>query len=258
LLDPYWDELEGVGLGVAGLVQVASGTLVEAPNLSSSWLALPLRRYLENRWKKAVRVDNDAHVILLGEVVYGKAGGAEPVVLLTLGTGVGGAMMVGGRLVRGHNGMAGEWGHAVLVPDGAPCRCGRRGCVEAYLGRDGFLRQVAPWFQRTPLPARNGRLTFEELTRWADQKEPAALRAFEEYGTFLGRALVQVVHILDPELILIGGGLAHAAAHFLPSARTYVREHALGMDRRNLRIEPTTLFEDGGILGAVALFHLEA
>ncbi len=130
--------------------------------------------------------------------------------------------------------------------------------MEAYLGRDGFLRRVAPWFHHAVLPAGDGRLTFEQLTRWADQKEPEALRAFEEYGIFLGRALVQVVHIMDPELILIGGGLAHAASHFLPYARTYVREHSLGMDRRNLRIEPTTLFEDGGILGAVALFHMEA
>jgi len=257
VLDPYWDELEGIGLGVAGLIQVPSGTLVEAPNLPSAWLALPLRRYLEQQWGRPVRVDNDAHVILLGEVVYGAAGDADPVVLLTLGTGVGGALRIGGRLVRGRSGMAGEWGHVVLVPEGAPCGCGQRGCVEAYLGRDAFLRRVEPWFHRHPL-LQDQSLTFEQLTLWAQQREPLALRAFEEYGVFLGRAVVGVVHALDPELVLIGGGLAHAAAFFLPAARIYVREHVLGMDRRVLRLEPTTLHEDGGILGAVALFQGEA
>src|SRR5213076_531479 len=201
-----------IGIGIPGIVVPETGLV---KNANSIWLnGQPLARDLEQRLGRPIRVMNDADCFALSEATDGAAAGARVVFGVIIGTGVGGGIVVDGKCLPGANLIAGEWGHNPLpwlTPDeqpGPPCYCGKRGCVEAWLSGPGFERDHA---QRTGL-ALSGR----EIVRAAAAGDPGAAATLAQYEDRLARALTSLIHVLDPDVVVLGGGMSNIAG--LPEA----------------------------------------
>lgn len=216
-----------VGVAAAGFVDAEGERVRFAPHLP--WrdepLAANLGRRLADRLIGAVCVENDANSALWAETRFGVARKARDVVMLTLGTGIGGALLIGGTLHRGHNGMAGEFGHMQVVPDGLPCECGGRGCWEQYCSGRALARAAE---------AAGSRLMGPDLTVAAQTGDPAAVAAYAEVGRWLGVGTANVVAGLDPELVVVGGGVSAASELLLDPARTALAESLVGAGHRVL------------------------
>ena len=201
------DMVEGIGIGVPGAVD-KDGVVNRAVNLG--WDIVPLAEELGKLSGMKVKVGNDANVAALGEMWMGGAAGYRNVVLATLGTGVGGGIIIGGRIYDGMRGAGAELGHTLLVMDGEPCTCGRRGCWEAYSSATALIRQACQAAARHPdsLLARmadvNGKTVFDA----ADRGDETAQAVVDRYCDYLGAGLVNIVNALAPEVILIGGGIS--------------------------------------------------
>jgi len=243
-----------IGVAVPGPLNVHTGTVMAAPHVAA-WRAFPLRRHLEAALGRRVVVDNDANAWALGEFWQGAARGHRNVVLLTLGTGVGGGLIVDGKLVHGRSGMAAELGHAVVEPDGIPCDCGARGCLESYASASGIERMLVRRLgSRRKFPARYlddaGNFSARGLTRAARSGDRIALSTFESSGRYLGIALASFINIFNPDLIVIGGGVAGALPFMRRAMIAEVRDRAFAAIARETRIVRAALGPIGGVVGA--------
>jgi glucokinase len=227
-----------VGIGLPGPCDAAGRVARISINLPG-WRDVPLAAWLEARLGRRVVMGNDANGALLGEAWLGAARGVGDVLLLTLGTGVGGAVLLGGRLFTGHGGAAAEPGLIGVDPDGPVCRSGNRGSLEQFCSLGGLARL-------SPLDPR-------ELCRRADAGDTEALAVWEAYGRPLGVGLSSLLYVLTPELVLIGGGLSAASHHFLPAVWREVEERVLAVSREGLAIRRCALGNGAGRLGAVRL-----
>lgn len=232
-----------VGIGAAGFVDGTGTRVMFAPHLS--WRDEPLGARLGGRLKPPVVIDNDANTALWAEHRFGAAVGAQEVVLVTLGTGIGGAILINGHCYRGHGGMAGEFGHTRVVPGGRPCECGRTGCWEQYCSGKALAR-----FARDA-----GRdLVGPQLTAAAVAGDIVAQGAFVEVGRWLGIGLANIVAGLDPELIVVGGGVCAAGELLLGPARQALAATLVGAEHRVVPpIRIATLGPDAGMIGAADL-----
>ena len=248
-----------VGLGLPGLVDEA-GTLIFAPHLPAA-LGTAIGTVLAERVGGRVVADNDATCATYGEWQIGAAKGAADAVVLTLGTGIGAGLVVGGRLVRGAHGFAGEVGHVVFDPAGPPCPCGRQGCWERYAsgaGTERLARQAAAAGRLpTALDLAGGDLDSlrgEHVTAASRTGEPGALAVLADVGTWLGAGLANLVALLDPEVVVVGGGLADAGDALLDPARRALAERVPGgPDRPPVALRPAALGERAGAIGAALL-----
>lgn len=203
------------------------------------WLDVPLADWLEPLLERRVTCANDANCALVGERWHGAARGARDVLLLTLGTGVGGAVLLDGELFTGRGGAAAEPGLIGIQPDGPPCNSGNRGSLESYCSIAGLalLSPVEP----------------QELCRRAESGDPEALAVWEAYGRLLGTGISSLLYLFTPELVLLGGGLSAAAPLFLPALWQEVEQRVLAVSREGLRIERCALGNGAGRLGAARL-----
>jgi glucokinase len=203
------------------------------------WHDVPLADWLEPLLERRVTLANDANCALIGEHWRGAARDARDVVLLTLGTGVGGAVLLGGELFTGHRGAAAEPGLIGIDPDGPPCNSGNRGSLESFCSRRGFdrLSQLEP----------------AELCRRADGGDAEALAVWQAYGRLLGLGVCSLLYVFTPELVLIGGGLSGASAHFLPAIWAEVEQRVQPASREGLAIQRCSLGNGAGRLGAARL-----
>jgi glucokinase len=243
-----------IGVAVPGPLNVHTGTVMAAPHVAA-WRAFPLRRHLEADLGRRVVVDNDANAWALGEFWCGAARGHRNVVLLTLGTGVGGGLIVDGKLMHGRSGMAAELGHVVVEPDGIPCDCGARGCLESYASASGIERMLTRRLgSRRRFPAHyldpEGNFSVRGLTRAARSGDPVALKIFAASGHYLGMALASFINIFNPELIVIGGGVAGALPFMRRAMIAEVRDRAFAVMARETRIVRAALGPLGGVVGA--------
>jgi len=232
-----------VGIGAAGFVDASGTRVMFAPHLS--WRDEPLGERLQHRLGLPVVVDNDANAALWAEHRFGAARGADDVVLITLGTGIGGSILVAGHRYRGHGGMAGEFGHTRVVPDGRPCECGRTGCWEQYCSGKALAR-----FAREA-----GRdLAGPEITAAARAGDIVGQGAFAEIGRWLGVGLANIVAGLDPELIVVGGGVSAAGDLLLAPARRALAETLVAAEHREVpALRIAALGADAGMIGAADL-----
>src|SRR5260370_6106923 len=242
-----------VGVGIRGTVVPRTGLV---KNANSTWLnGRPLERDLEGRLGRPVRVMNDANCFALSEATDGAAAGAQVVFGVILGTGVGGGIVVDGRCLSGANLMAGEWGHNPLpwlTPDeqpGPPCYCGKRGCVETWLSGPGFERDHA---EHTGL-TRSGR----EIVGAAASGDPGAAATLARYHDRLGRALASLINVLDPAVVVLGGGMSNIAA--LPEATSaLLPRHVLAVcassDPVATRVVRAAHGDSSGVRGAAWLW----
>ncbi|MFO0017008.1 MAG: ROK family protein [Synechococcaceae cyanobacterium] len=236
-LDP--DRLaDRVGIGLPGPSDRQGRVARLAINLPD-WREVPLADWLEPELGRRVVLANDADCALLGEAWRGAARGFDDVLLLTLGTGVGGAVLIGGRLYRGHAGAAAEPGLICVNPDGPPCHSGNRGSLEQYCSLRGLAR-LSP-------------LAPEELSRRAAAGDGAAQAVWDRYGQWLGIGLSSLIYVLTPQRVLIGGGLSEAWEHFEPALRREVEQRVLAVSREGVEIRRCALGNAAGRLGAVRL-----
>jgi glucokinase len=271
-----------VGIGIAGLVDHKAGIVRVPPNLPG-WNGTPVKKTLEALTGLPVYCANDANVVALGEWLCGAGRRSRHMLCVTLGTGVGGGIVADGRLLTGANGAAGEIGHTAIFADGLPCRCGHNGCVERYVGA-GYLEDRARKRVRAQLKrlkdhknqtslfpglraagpslmleyARGdaARITTREIGRAARARDPLALALVEEVGDYLGTALANAVELLDPERIVIGGGVSGIGRPLLKAVRKSVFRRSQALPGRKLEIVFGELGIDAGIIGASRLRRL--
>ncbi len=249
---------QGVGLASAGLVDVRAGTVLFAANLG--WSDVPVRRLLEERLRLPVVVANDARAAALGEWRFGAGRGASDLVYITVGTGIGGGIVSAGRLLLGARGLAGEIGHVTVEPDGAPCACGGRGCLEALasgpaIARAALARIEAGQASTIPelLAGDLGQLTAQVVAHAALAGDELAKTVVHQAARYIGIALANLVHTLEPQIILIGGGVAQTGDLLFDAVRAAVRERTIAGLHEGVRIQPAALGDDAGALGAAAL-----
>jgi glucokinase len=201
-----------------------------------------------------VRVDNDVNAFALAEWLWGAGERSRDAVFLTVGTGIGGAIIAGGRLLRGSSGFAGELGHSTLVLGGIECPCGNHGCAERYVGSKGIMDAARrhPDFAEDSL-LRDEDLTPRALSLAADQGSKVGREVLAEAGRALGGLLVSLINTLNPERVVIGGGVAQAGTLLLDPARDHLTRHSLVARHSPPEILAAALGEQAGLLGAAAL-----
>ena len=232
-----------VGIGAAGFVDGAGRRVMFAPHLS--WRDEPLADRLQDRLGIGVVLDNDANVALRAEHLYGAARGYDNAVMITLGTGIGGALMIDGRVHRGRGGMAGEFGHMQVVPDGRPCECGRTGCWEQYCSGKALARFARDAGKDLQGPA------IDEAALAGDM---VACGAFDSVGGWLGVGLANVIAALDPEVIVIGGGVSAAGELLLAPGRRALAHRLVAAEQRDIPdVVVARLGPLAGVIGAADL-----
>ena len=214
-----WPNLATVGVGVPGLYDAASGVATFLPNLSPDWIDRPLVAPLRQRLGLPVSLINDARAFGLAELRLGAGRGCEVMVGIVLGSGVGGVVVMGGEVHFGHDGTGGEVGHQTLAPDGPPCTCGNRGCLEAFARADAVA-------------AACGTATAEDGVRAARAGDQRALTGLADVGRWLGIAIANLIVVLNPERVVLGGGVAGAGDLLLEPIRAEVRRrvHVTSLD----------------------------
>lgn len=249
----------GIGVGSPGPLDPYDGVILAAPNLG--WQNVPLKSILEERLGLPVIVGNDANAAALAEWRFGAGVGVRNLAYMTVSTGIGGGIISDGRLLLGHEGLAGEIGHACVEASGRPCKCGNIGCVEAYASgtsiairaveaiRDGRTSYIA-----SLVHGDLDGITSETVARAARAGDELACELIESAAFYIGVALVNVTHILAPQLILIGGGVAESGDLLFGTIRSTVHERAMPCMAQGVRIEKAALGSDVVMLGAIAMF----
>lgn len=232
-----WPGIESVGLGVPGLYDAQAGVTTFLPNLPPDWTGLPVAEPLAERLGLPVRLINDARAFGLAELRLGAARGCETMVGLTLGSGVGGVVVVNGGVHFGHAGTGGEVGHQTLLPDGPACTCGNRGCLEALTRADAVA-------------AACGTSTAEEAVRAAQAGEKRAVEGLVEIGHWLGIGIANLIVILTPDRVVLGGGVSGAGRLLLEPIRDEVRRRVSVTDLDAVEIVAAELGTWAGAIGA--------
>jgi len=250
--------IAGVGVAAAGFVDSAGERVMFAPHLP--WQGEPLKHLLEERLGCPIGLDNDANCAARAEARYGAARGATTALMVTMGTGIGGAVLLEGRVIRGANGMAGEFGHMQVVPDGQSCECGRRGCWEQYSSGNALVRHARALMVEQPsvlddmADGKPDLITGPMVTTAAEQGDLVAHRAFASVGHWLGVGVANLVAAFDPEVVVVGGGVSAAGDRLLEPARDALSRTLVGAEHRRVPgLVAAALGPRAGMIGAALL-----
>lgn len=254
-------EIDAVGLGAAGFIDDRRSVVLFAPNVD--WLDEPLKARIEAQVDVPVVVENDANAAAWGETKFGVAAQHDFVVFITVGTGIGGGIVINGELYRGRFGVGGEFGHYRVVPDGRPCGCGNHGCFEQYASGTALTRyareHAAEDLARAELLLSLGDGTPQgiqgaHVTEAALQGDPIAIDAFAEVGSWIGQGMSDITATLDPGAFVIGGGVSDAGDLILkPAAERYRAELSGHGHRPYAEVLLATLGSEAGLIGAADL-----
>jgi glucokinase len=257
--------VKAVGLALAGFVTPDRRGVRFAPHLA--WRDAPVADRMAERIGLPVVVEHDANAAALAERHFGAASGASSTVFIALGTGIGSALLVDGRLYRGAFGVAPELGHLRVVPDGRPCPCGKNGCWERYCSGTALATTAVELLARDPsrspvlrrlVAGDPGRVTGQRVATAAREGDPVACAAMDDLARWLGEGLALVADVFDPELVVIGGGVSGSAPLFLDEAREHYAAAVTGAGRRPLaRIRTAQLGEAAAVVGAAQLAREE-
>lgn len=231
----------GVGLGLPGPIDTDRGIVHFFPNIPG-WSSVPFAAILKKKISLPVFIDNDANVMALAEFKAGAAKGSRNAVCLTLGTGVGGGLILDGKLYRGSGYAAGEIGHMPLNEAGPKCNCGGSACLESYIGNRRILTRVKQVFGKD--------IPLEEVSRMANAGNARARRVWTDVGNKLGVSLAGIVNLLNPDCIVIGGGVAKAGRLLFDTVKKTIRERAMSVQAKIVKVVPAKLGYDAGLIGA--------
>jgi glucokinase len=264
LADRHGGPIVGVGVGAAGWFDQTGDTVLFSPHLA--WRNQPLRKELADRLQRPLWVGNDADAAAWAEYRYGAARGSSLMLMITLGTGIGGGIVIDGRLQRGSHGVAGEWGHMRVVPDGRLCACGNRGCWEQYASGNALGHTAREVAVSSPAAAADlldrvggdaSRITGEVVAQAASDGDPLAVELLCEVGTWLGQGIADMAAILDPDVVVIGGGVSVLGETILAPARDRLERALPGRGfRPGPRVVVAELGAQAGQVGAADLVRL--
>ncbi|MFH0796099.1 MAG: ROK family protein [Candidatus Omnitrophota bacterium] len=251
-------EVCGIGIGTPGLVD-SEGTVFLAPNLPE-WNNLPLAKIFHEKFNLPVKVENDVNTITWGEYLFGAGKGFRTIVCITLGTGLGGGVVVDGKLLRGGKYSAAELGHITINTRGARCGCGNKGCVEAYVGAGYIakrtikeLKKGAPSIIPELVKGDLKKITPKIVSMAYQKADKLAGRIWKEVGSDIGVMLADLVNVFNPEAIIIGGGVAQAGKLLFDAIEETIKIRAFPILSQGLKILPASLGPESGILAAAAL-----
>jgi len=234
----------GIGLGLPGPIDADKGLVHFFPNIPG-WKEVYLKKILEQKIKLPVFIDNDANLMALAESRLGAARGSHNAVCLTLGTGVGGGIIIDNKLYRGSTYAAGEIGHMPVNEKGPDCNCSGFACLEAYIGNKRLLQQAKAAFRRE--------ISLEELSGLAVKKNKKAVLIWERMGERLGLVLSGIVNLLNPDCIVIGGGVAGAGRILFDQVKETILSRAMVVQAKHVRVLKAKLGSHAGMIGAAIL-----
>ena len=257
-------DIIGVGVGAPGAVDIRSGTVHYLTNVPD-WSEVPLGNILKNKLGLLTFVDNDVNVMALGELFFGSGIGAKNMLCVTLGTGVGGGLILEGRLYRGSSYAAGEFGHVPINITGPRCNCGSWACVEAYVGNNYIVRDVITQIKngektliKKLVNGKLSKITPEIISRAARAGDRFAKEIWRDVGNKVGTGLAGVVNLLNVEKIVIGGGVAEAGKILFDSIKKTIAARAMKLPAKTVKVVKAKLRRDAGLIGAAALVLYEA
>ena len=253
------NKIAGIGLGSPGTLDVKNGIVNYANNLG--WENLHVADIFHEVLPYPVRLTNDANAASLGEAKYGAGKSYNSIIMLTLGTGVGGGIIIDGKLYEGNQGKGAELGHSVIVVDGEQCTCGRKGCLETYASATALIRETkkAMHFNKRSLMWKvcpdidlvSGKVAFEA----AKQGDKVAIDVLDNYIKYLGEGILNFCNIFRPNVIVLSGGIANAGDYLFDRVNTYVKDRYYGYKGTpEVKVVPAELGYDSGKIGAAALF----
>jgi glucokinase len=254
------ETVEAVGVSAAGFVDKARAMVVFAPNLA--WRDEPLKHLLEEELDLPVVVENDANAAAWGEFTFGAGEDVEDLLMLTVGTGVGGGVVIDGELVRGGFGMGAEVGHITMVPGGVMCGCGNLGCLESYGSGSALVRVsrelagVTPELAKGLVDRAGGdptRITGPLVTKAAQEGDAFAIARLAELGLWLGQGVATLTAVLDPNVVVIGGGVSEAGDLLLDPIRTSFEQHVTGRGHRPMLEIRQAQLGNAGMIGVADL-----
>lgn len=243
--------LSGVGIGTPGIVDAAQRTVLGGAENIQGWENISLADEIEAATSLSTRVNNDANLMGLGETRYGAAQGCSDVVFLTIGTGIGGAVIIGGKLFGGYANRGTEIGHIPLIADGETCACGSVGCLEHYASAAALVRRFTERCEKAHLSY--SQIDGELIMSLAKQEDPLAVETLREHCSWLGRGIAGLINIFSPQKIVLGGGLSEAGEYYISRVRQEAFRHAIPACSVNTEIVQACLGNRAGSLGAAGL-----
>lgn len=250
-----WEQVDGVGVGIAGFLDIPNGIVKFSANLKIE--NTDLKGFLEQTLQKKVLINNDANVAALGEAWAGAGRGVAHCICYTLGTGVGGGIIINGKIVEGFAGMAGELGHIQIVPDleAIQCGCGKMGCLESVSSATGIIRMATDAVERgdrTSLSQIDD-ITAKDVFDAAKAGDEVASRIVNRAAFYLGKSMAMMAIVLNPQYFIIGGGVSKAGEFFFEQIREVFEKYTLDQAKENVQILPAILGNDAGVVGAAGL-----
>lgn len=255
-------EIKGIGISIAALISSDYGTIVGAPNIANL-SKLNFVNEIKEEFELPIIIENDANAAMWAEFKFGNAKGLNPVMFFIIGTGVGGGLVIDGKLFKGANGIGAEFGHMCVVPDGLLCGCGSKGCIEQYASGGALIRYANEALLANPdkseevLSFGEGKLSGTALTKAAKAGNELALAAFSKQADWLGLACASYSLIIDPQAIIIGGGVVDAGELFLAPVRAAMRKY---MPFAESHVPPKIIAakfgNDAGLIGAADLVRV--
>lgn len=252
-------DAHSIGIGCPGICDSERGVVEYASNLG--FANAPIKENMEREFKIPVYLDNDANAAAFGEFTAGAAKGCRSAVVITLGTGVGSGIIIDGKIYHGMNFAGGEIGHTVIVMDGLPCSCGRRGCFEAYSSATGLVRMTTQASELNPdsiltrIIRDEGKVSARTAYNAMKQGDPVGKAVTEQYIKYLACGIANVINTFQPDILCIGGGICNEGDPLMIPLRAAVAEQVYSKNSpRNTRIEACRLANEAGIIGAAMLF----
>lgn len=244
------EKICGMGIGFPGPLNVETGTIFNPPNLNG-WDSVPLRDILKKELRVPVSIENDANAAALGEWWKGAGSGTSSLFCITLGTGVGGGIILDGKVWHGASSIAGEIGHTTIIRDGIKCTCGNTGCLEAYACSGGILKRVNNALSEEREADKFQPLTnLKQIDQMVMQGNEIVLNVIKETGVILGIAIANLANLLNPEMVVLFGGVTNLGGNLIEPLKEEVKRRAFKKATESLRIELSQLGDNSGILGA--------
>lgn len=252
--------IEAIGFGLPGQIDYQSGMVKNLPNIPG-WINIPLGKLIEDEFQITTKLDNDVRCAALGELNFGAGKGCENLICITIGTGIGSGIILNGKLVRGAANAAGEIGHIKLTLGHGPlCGCGDHGCFEAYASGPSIVAMAKEYIAggksaKYKEMATDGIITPYIVAQAALQGDAVSIRIFKQMGEIIGVGLSSVINLLNPEKVIIGGGVADAGDILLEPIRKTILDRAMPIQGQTVKIVPAQLANTAGVIGASLLIN---
>lgn len=247
------ETIQAIGVGSPGVIDFENGQLIgSAPNFAS-WTNAPIRNNFQQHFNIPTSVDNDANLMALAEARNGAGRNYHTILCVTLGTGIGGGLIINDEIYRGSHFSAAEIGHSIIELGGRPCNCGNQGCLEAYAAAPAMVDRYRRKLKRSGVYFKLEQLSTELIFQKADLNEDLAKETIMETCDYLGAGLASIVHIIDPEIVIIGGGIAEAGLEFIQRIEWVMKKNILKSIADKIKMAQASLRTESGVIGAVLL-----